>query len=229
VDGLSVYRELILKAFVTTIELTILGSLLAVAFAFLFGLMRVSTHAVVRGTGYVVVEFLRGNALIVQLFWVFYVLPYMGYQLDPLAAGVLVLGLNEGAYGAEIVRSAIVSRPAGQLEACIALGISPTQRLWRIILPQSVPVMLPGFGNIFVDLMKATALVSLVTIQDLTFVTSSIRRATGDTVSLFGALLVLYFLLALLLSAFTRLLERRYALDRTSPRRRLLISPEAGI
>lgn len=228
-DGIFVYKELILKAFVTTIELTVLGILLTVVFAFVFGLMRVSQHAVLRGIGYIIVEFLRGNALVVQLFWVFYVLPYLGYELQPIAAGVLVLGLNEGAYAAEIVRGAIVSRPKGQTEACIALGLSPMQRMWRVILPQSIPVMLPGFGNIFVDLMKATALVSLVTIQDLTYVANSIRRATGETLVLLGLLLLLYFALALVLSAFSRFLEQRFALDRAVAGRRLLITPEAGI
>lgn len=228
-DGILVYKELILKAIVTTIELTVFGIVLTVVFAFVFGLMRVSRHAVVRGIGYVVVEFLRGSALVVQLFWVFYVLPYLGYELHPIVAGVLVLGLNEGAYAAEVVRGAIVSRPKGQTEACIALGLSPTQRMWRVILPQSIPVMLPGFGNIFVDLMKATALVSLVTIQDLTYVANSIRRATGETLALFGLLLLLYFGLALVLSAFSRFLEKRFALDRAVSGRRLLITPEAGI
>jgi polar amino acid transport system permease protein len=153
----------------------------------------------------------------------------LGYELHPIAAGVLVLGLNEGAYAAEVVRGAIVSRPKGQTEACIALGLSPMQRMWRVILPQSIPVMLPGFGNIFVDLMKATALVSLVTIQDLTYVASSIRRATGETFVLLSLLLLLYFALALVLSAFSRYLEKLFALDRAVSGRRLLITPEAGI
>lgn len=228
-ENLLIYRELILKALLTTIQLTVFGILLAIVFAFVFGLMRVSQHAILRGTGYVVVELLRGTALVVQLFWVFYALPFLGIDLPPIVAGVLVLGLNEGAYAAEIVRGAIISRPRGQTEATVALGFTQTQRLWRVILPQSIPVMLPGFGNVFVDLMKATALVSLVTIQDLTYVGNSIRTSTGETLTVFGLLLVLYFSLSLLLTALTRWLEHHFSLDRPVSNRRALARDRRGV
>ncbi len=223
-DTIVSYRELLGQALLTTTQLTVYGIVLAIAFAFLFGLMRVSQFAIVRGVSYVIVELLRGTALLVQLFWFFYVLPFLGVELHPILTGVLVLGLNEGAYAAEVVRSAILSRPKGQTEASVALGLSHTQRLWRVILPQSIPVMLPGFGNVFVDLMKATALVSLVTIQDLTYVANNIRRSTGETLTLFGLLLVLYFILSLLLTGMSRWLERSFSLERpVSNRRRAMV------
>jgi polar amino acid transport system permease protein len=132
----------------------------------------------------------------------------------PLMAGVLALGLNEGAYAAEVVRGAIRSRPSGQTEACVALGIPPAKRMRRILIPQSIPAMLPPFGNVLVDLLKNTSLVSLVTVLDLTYQAGQIRINTGETAAVFLTLLVMYFILSLLLSAFMAWLERRFAIDR---------------
>lgn len=212
-----------------TVELTVLGIIGTVVVAFALGLARLSSHAILRAPAYVVVEVFRGTSLVVQLFWIFYALPFAGFQFDPIPAAVLVLALNEGAYGAEVVRGTIATRPIGQTEAGIALGLSPTQRLWRVLIPQSVPRMIPAFGNIMVDLLKATSLVSLVTVSDLTFGALSIRQAAGgQTLALFGTLLVTYFVLSMLLSGGARLLERGLALDRPVPRRRRVVVQEAA-
>ena len=153
--------------------------------------------------------------MIVQLFWFYYASPQLGFELMLLFAGVLVLGLNEGAYAAEVVRGTIASRPAGQTEACVALGIGPARRMWRVLLPQSIPAMLPSFGNVFVDLLKATSLVSFITINELTFQALDIRNNTADTRGPFLTILVLYFILAMLIAGLTRWLEKRFAADRT--------------
>lgn len=209
------YAGLIREGLLTTILVTVLGILVAIAVAFLAGLARLSRHWILRAPAYVFIEFFRGTSMIVQLFWVFYALPQLGFELTPLAAGVLVLGLNEGAYAAEIVRGTIASRPRGQTEAAIALNMPPALRMWRILIPQSIPAMLPSFGNVFVDLLKATSLVSFITVADLTFNAQSIRSAVGgDTLPIFMTILVLYFVLSLLLALLTWWLERRFALER---------------
>lgn len=209
------YSGLIWEGLLTTVLVTVLGILVTIVVAFLAGLARLSRFWILRAPAYVFIEFFRGTSMIVQLFWVFYALPQLGFELAPLAAGVLVLGLNEGSYAAEIVRGTIASRPKGQTEAGIALGMSPTQRMWRVLIPQSIPAMLPSFGNVFVDLLKATSLVSFITVADLTFNAQSIRATVGgETFSIFMTILVLYFVFSLLLAAFTWWLERRFALDR---------------
>jgi polar amino acid transport system permease protein len=213
-DSVIEYSGLLAQGLGVTILVTVLGAALTIAVAFAAGLSGLSQHWFLRWPSYIFVEFFRGSGLLVQMFWFFYALPFFGIQLHPLLAGVLALGLNEGAYAAEVVRGTIRSRPKGQSEAAIALGMSRTQRLWRILIPQSIPAMLPAFGNVMVDLLKNTSLVSLVTVADLTWRAFNARTVTGATVELFLTILVLYYLLSLGIGWLTRALERRFALDR---------------
>lgn len=209
------YQSLLWEGLRTTVVVAVLGILLTIVVAFVVGLMRLSRHRFLRAPSYVFVEFFRGTSILVQLFWVYYALPFLGIRFtEAIVAGIVVLGLNEGAYAAEIVRGTIATRPKGQTEASVALGLRPTQRMWRILVPQSIPVMLPSFGNVAVDLLKATPLVSFLGVADLTFDGLSIRTATGHTTAVLLILLVGYFILALLLAALTRWLESRYALER---------------
>jgi len=145
----------------------------------------------------------------VQLFWVYFVLPFAGASLSPLAAGVLALGLNVGAYGAEVVRGAVLSVPRDQREATVALNLTPYQRMRHVILPQALPLMLPTFGNNAIELLKATAVVSLISLTDMTFQAQVVRAQTGSTLVPFLTILVLYFLMALAISAGVRAFERR--------------------
>jgi len=109
------------------------------------------------------------------------VLPLAGFPLDPLTTGILVLGLNVSAYGAEVVRGAILAVPKEQYETAIAINLTPYQRMRHIILPQAIVLMLPTFGNNAIELMKATAIVSLISLSDLTFQAQVIRLQTGNT------------------------------------------------
>jgi len=228
-SALVEYWPELLEGLGMTVLITVLGLVLTVVVAFAAGLARLSRLWVLRAPAYLFIEIFRGTSLVVQLFWFFYALPFLGIEFTPIAAAVLVLGLNEGSYAAEIVRGTISSRPKGQAEACIALGMSPAQRMRRVLIPQSIPAMLPSFGNVFVDLLKATALVSLVTISDLTFAAQTARNFTGETAAIFSTILVVYFALAMLLAWFTRFLERRFAIDRTAkPSRRPMIGGGQG-
>lgn len=208
------YSNLFWEGLQTTVILTVLGIPLTLVVAFAAGLMRLSRHWLLRAPSYLFIEFFRGTSIIVQLFWVYYALPHLGVKLDDFFAGVLVLALNEGAYAAEVVRGTIASRPKGQTEASIALGLSPAQRMRRVLIPQSIPAMLPSFGNISVDLLKATPLVSFITVSDLTFNALAVRTETQETAEIFLSLLLVYFALAMVLAIFTRWLESRFAIDR---------------
>ncbi len=214
------YAPLLVQGLLITILVTVLGAVVAVLAAFAAGLGRLSQHWFLRWPAAIFVEVFRGTSMLVQMFWFFFALPFFGIQLAPLTAAVLALGLNEGAYAAEIVRGAVGSRTVGQNEACIALGMGRALRMRRVLIPQAIPAMLPPFGNVLVDLLKNTALVSLVTVGDLTFRAQMVRNTTGQTTAVFLTILVLYFVLAALLSVLTGWLERRFALDRQPRRRR---------
>jgi polar amino acid transport system permease protein len=205
----SGYIGLILQGALVTIELTIMGSVLALVMAFLAGLGRLSRFFAVRALATTYIEFFRGTSIFVQLFWAYFVLPFVGVTLSPLEAGVLALGLNVGAYGAEVVRGAIKSVAREQYEACTALNLSRFQRMWHVILPQALPLMLPTFGNNAIELLKGTAVVSLISLADMTFQAQIVRAQTGNTLIPFTTILVLYFIMAWVISFLMRRLERR--------------------
>ncbi|PKW15357.1 ectoine/hydroxyectoine ABC transporter permease subunit EhuC [Saccharopolyspora spinosa] len=214
------FLPLLLNGLLITLALTAVGIVITVVVAFAAGLCRMSRRRWLSWPAGAFIEIFRGTSMLVQLFWLFFALPFFGVQLVPFAAAVLALGLNEGAYGAEIVRGAIIALPRGQREGAIALSLTPYQRLRYVILPQAIPAMIPPFGNVFVDLLKNTSLVSLVTVADLTFRAQMVRATTGATAAVFGTILVLYFVVAYLLSIATAWFERRMDPARPAPRQR---------
>lgn len=203
------YLTLILQGAVVTAKLTLMGSAFALVMAFVAGLGRLAPWAGLRWLATIYIEFFRGTSVFVQLFWVYFVLPFAGISLSPLMAGVLALGLNVGAYGAEVVRGAVLSVPRDQYEACIAANLTRWQRMRHVILPQALPLMLPTFGNNAIELLKGTAVVSLISLSDMTFQAQVVRSQTGNTLVPFVTILLLYFAMSLVISAVVRMVERR--------------------
>ncbi|MPZ99976.1 MAG: ectoine/hydroxyectoine ABC transporter permease subunit EhuC [Dehalococcoidia bacterium] len=191
-----------------TIQLTFLAALLGTAMSILSGLVSLSPFAPLRAVNRVYVDFFRGTSAIVQLFWIFYALPLVGPSLSPLMAGVVTLGLNMGSYGSEVVRGALLAVPAGQSEATVALNLTGFQRMRYVIFPQAVVAMLPPYGNLLIELFKGTALVSLITLSDLTFAGQQLRVfGAQSTTVIFTAVLIGYFLMALVITQLVRLAE----------------------
>lgn len=204
------YLTLIFQGALVTVQLTLMGAAVALVVAFIAGLGRLSRLVAVRWLSTVYIEFFRGTSIFVQLFWIYFVLPMTGlWTPTPLQAGVLALGLNVGAYGAEVVRGAILSVPRDQYEACIAVNLSRFQRMRHIILPQALPLMLPTFGNNAIELMKATSVVSLISLADMTFQAQVVRSQTGNTLMPFVTILLLYFAFSSAISFAIRTYERR--------------------
>ncbi len=204
-DALPAIRE----GVVVTLELTVGGALLAFVLALALGIAARFRNLAVRGSARILIEFFRGTSLLVQIFWLFYVLPLLGYKLDPVFCGILALGLNYGAYGAEVVRGALNAVPRAQFEAAVALNFSPWQRMRRVLFPQAWALMLPSLTNLLVHLLKGTALASYITLHDLTYEIGSLRKTTGDTLFSFGIGLLIYFVLAYLLTLGMNMLETR--------------------
>jgi len=194
---------------IITILQTILAAILAIALAFTAGLMRMSRNKAVSGVSMVYIEIFRGTSLLVQLYWIFFVLPLFGITLEKFTAGFVAVGMNLGAYGAELVRGAILSVPKGQWEAAQALNMSPAKRMIRIILPQALIIMLPPWGNLMIELLKGTALVSLIAVADLMFQAKQINGLTFQSAEAFGTALIIYYILArFILTPGMRWLER---------------------
>jgi polar amino acid transport system permease protein len=211
-EAYSLFLPSLLDGAVLTVEITILGAALAIVMGVLAALARMYGALPLRWLATAYVEIFRGTSALVQLFWLFFVLPQFGILLDAFVVAVLALGLNVGAYGSEVVRGSILSVARGQWEAGTALNMTRGQMLRRIILPQAFVGMIPPWGNLFIELLKSTALVSLITLSDLTFKAQQMNQTTLKTVPIFTLVILIYLAMSLVLTMGMRLLEQRAAL-----------------
>ena len=214
VEFLDVYGGRLISGTIVTVYQFLLATVVAVGVALLFGLMRLSQRLVIRSVAVVYIEFFRGTSLLVQLFWIFFVLPLFGVTLDKFTAGFLAVGLNMGAYGAELVRGAVLAVPKGQWEAAIALNMARHNRMRRIILPQAFIIMLPPWGNLVIEILKGTALVALIAVADLMFEVRQINITTFLSAEAFGTAIIIYYVIARFfvtptMRGFERLMNRR--------------------
>jgi polar amino acid transport system permease protein len=202
---------LLLRGALVTIQVSALGLLLAALIAVPMAFARLSRSRILRTTTFLYLDFVRGTPLLLQLFAIFYLPPLLGIDLSPFASGVLALGLNGGAYTAEILRGGIQALPRGQTESGRALGMSALQVARRIVLPQVVANVLPALANEAAALIKASSLVSALALVELTRVgyqvVSRILRPTEVYVTV-GAL---YLLINALVSSGATLAHRRLA------------------
>jgi polar amino acid transport system substrate-binding protein len=195
-----------------TLEITLLAFVLAVPIGLLLAVARVYGGRVAGGSARAYIELFRGTPVLLQLFVLYYGLaPF--YSLGPMTAAVLGLGLNYGAYEAEVYRGALLAIPRGQTEAAQALGLSPGQTLRHVLVPQALRLALPPMTNDFVSLLKDSSLVSVITVIELT------KRMTIAAVDMRSWLVpgiacaLMYLALSLPLSELARRLERRLARD----------------
>jgi len=208
-DALSMHGPRLWDGLLLTIQLTIISGLLAFVVAVVLGLMAGSTKWFVRIPARFIIEFFRGTSLLVQLMWLFYVLPLFGPSLGAMLVAVFALTLNYGAYGAEAVRASLTSVPQGQWEATVALSMSWPHKIRRVIFPQAWALMLPSLTNLWVHLLKGSSIVYIIGMSEFTFELLQLRRTTDWFFSLAVVGLIVYFLIALVLTQLMRLLEAR--------------------
>jgi polar amino acid transport system permease protein len=199
----------LLKGAAVTLEITIATAVLAFVLSFVVAAARASEFKPLRWFAAVYVEVLRGTSAIVQLFYLFFILPAFGVSLGAMTTAIAGLTLNMSAYGSEIVRAGIGSVGEGQREAAKALGLSPFQVYRLVVIPQALAVMLPSFGNLLIELIKATSLVSLITLTELTFSGRQMVVTTGRSLEVWGLVLLIYFALSYPLTRLVRLAEKR--------------------
>jgi polar amino acid transport system permease protein len=212
-EFLQQYGPRLIDGTIVTIQQTLLAAVLAILIALVMALMKMSAVLALRWFAIAYIELFRGTSLLVQLFWIFFVLPFFGLTLEPFTAGFIAVGMNLGAYGAELVRGGILAVPKGQYEACIALNMPPVKRFTRVIFPQALLNMLPPWGNLLIELLKGTALVSLISVTDLMFESKQINGSTFLSAEAFGSALLIYYVLGrLMISPGMRWLEKRLAM-----------------
>lgn len=203
-------------------QITIVISLASIALggiiAFVAGIARISSNPILSGFAFTYIALFRGTPLLVQLFWFYYALPLIGISFDPITTGIMTLSLLTGAFGAEVVRGALLAVPPAQHEAARALNFSKSYTLWHISMPQAIIEMMPAFGNLAIQNLKDTALVSLISIADLTFQAQSLRNITLDSATVYTLTLLGYFIIALFLMFIMRFIEMKLRRGAAFPR-----------
>jgi polar amino acid transport system permease protein len=202
-----------------TILISVLGIMLAVPLALVAALARLSKNPLLNGVAGFYISFIRGTPLIVQIFFIYLGLPQLAsyapepfsqiFILGSVTSGVLALGINYGAYMAEIFRAGILSVGHGQIEAAHALGMTGWQTTRRIVLPQAVRVIIPPTGNEFIAMIKDSALVGIVGTQELFFRASKVGRQYFHSLETLVVAAMIYWILTSILSYFQARLERR--------------------
>lgn len=204
------YQDALLVGLWMTLKLTLICILLGCVLGFLLALARTSRNAVLRGVSSVYVEFFRGTPVLVQLFWIFFCLPLvLGIELSNLASGVIALTLYMGAISSETFRAALKAVGREQMDACVALGLSPFARTTSVVLPQAVLRAAPTLLSNCVSLFKESALVSAVGMADLMFVGQNISNNTARPIEVLTVVALIYFAIAFPLTRAVTLMEGR--------------------
>lgn len=205
----------LVDALAVTLLATLLGMVVAIVLGLAFALARRADLRVISWTAALVVEFVRSTPLLVQLYFLFYLLPALGVQLSPLAAGVIALGIHYAAYCSEVYRSGIESISEGQWDAAKALNLSRVRTWYRIVLPQAIPPIVPALGNYLVAMFKDTPLLSAVTVVEVLQQGKILGSETFRYVEPLTLVGLLFLALSLAAAALIRMLESQLRLPET--------------
>jgi len=201
----------LLQGLVVTVLATLLGSMVAFALGMVWTLVRMLRIPLLTPSVSFFVEFIRGTPLLIQLYFLYYVLPTWGLTISPLPTGIFGLGLFYSAYAAEIFRAGIEDLPPGQWEAALTLGL-PVRRVWLgIILPQAIRSVVPILGNVVISMFKQSSLLSTITVFELLAAglnIGSVNYRYVEPLTLVGAF---YFAISFLSARIVRSLEAKHA------------------
>jgi polar amino acid transport system permease protein len=201
----------LLEGFKITLLATILGAAVAMIVGLGLAIARRSLVAGISRTVAFVSEFIRGTPLLVQLYFIFYVLPDIGIRLAPLVAGVIGMGIHYATYTAEVYRAGIENVPRGQWEAAKATNLSTRQAWIHVILPQAIPPMIPALANYFIAMFKETPLLSAITVLELMNQAKSIANSNYRYIEPMTLVGVFFLVISLISVVGLRWLEERYA------------------
>ena len=211
-DSIADYLPALLEASWVVMELTVLCILVSWICGLLAALGKTSPHAIFRRPAEFYVWFIRGTPTLVQIFIVYFGIPQFGLNFSPFTAGVVALGVNSGAYVAEIIRGGLLSIPRGQTESAAALGMSYFQTMRHVVLPQVARVVLPPITNEATTTLKNTSLLSTITVMELMMRAQIIIATTFRPFDFYIIAAVLYLIMTTLMTYLSTWLERRQTL-----------------
>ncbi|WP_098729887.1 amino acid ABC transporter permease [Brevibacterium epidermidis] len=193
-----------------TLLVSVVGLVIGFVLGAIFGLGRISRSKIVYGTSTAYIELLRGTPVLVQAIWIYFALPLMiGFNIPSLTAGIVVIGLNSGAYIAEIVRGAVQSVEKRQMEAGRSLGLSQHLTMRYVIWPQAFKRMIPPLGNQFIISIKDTSLLSVILVPELIFQGRLVASNHFNAVEIYTTVAIFYRVITLTLSKVLNIMEKR--------------------
>ncbi|HEX7029222.1 MAG TPA: ectoine/hydroxyectoine ABC transporter permease subunit EhuD [Gammaproteobacteria bacterium] len=204
----------ILRAFAVTLQATLAGFAFAVVLGLVWAVARMAPWRVLARSASWIVEFVRSTPLLIQLYFLYYVLPDYGVALSPLVTGILALGLHYSCYTAEVYRAGIEAVPRGQWEAARALNLPPSAAWLRIILPQAVKPTLPMLGNYLIAMFKDTPLLAAITVMEMLQTAKLIGAQSFRYLEPLTITGVVFLVVSLVASWAVRYLEIRHAIRR---------------
>ncbi len=193
-----------------TLQVSLISIMIGFCLSVVVGALRTTGFLPLRLLLASYVQLFRGTSLLVQIFYFFFVLPLLGISLGPFWAGISALSLNAGAYGSEIVRGAIASVDRRQLDAAIAINLSPFRTFRRIVLPQALAWMILPFTTLSLQLVKSTPLLALISVADMFSRGQMYITVTGETARVYIVILVVYYLIGLPIVKVGEHLHHRY-------------------
>ena len=213
----SDFLPILLKGAVVTVQVTVLAFLLSSVLGLVLALGKLSPIKAVSVVSSAIINIIRGLPIIVQLFYIYFVLPDFGIQLSAFQAGVIGLGIAYSAYQAENFRAGIEAVDPGQREAALAMGMRPTMLMRRVILPQAFRIALPPYGNTLVMMLKDSSLVSTITVAEMTRAGQLIASSTFQNMTVYTLVALLYLAMSLPLVGMLRRIEKRFGAGKRKP------------
>jgi len=203
------FLPILLKGAVVTVEITFCAFVLSTLLGLVLALMRVSSNKVLSNAAATFINVIRGLPIIVQLFYIYFVLPDLGVQLSAFQAGFIGLGVAYSAYQAENFRAGIEAIDKGQIEAAQAIGMGWWLTMRRVILPQAVRIVLPPYGNIMIMLLKDSSQASTITVAELALQGKLIASSTFKNTSVFTLVALMYLTMSIPLILLVRHFEKK--------------------
>ena len=205
----------LLEGSLITLQISLLGFAFSLALGTLLTVVRtVSKSRIIGASISIYISFIRGTPLLIQIFLVYYVLPVIGINIGPVAAGIIALTLNSAAFVIEILRGGLASVSRGQFEAAQSLGIGGFTLWFKVILPQTFMASVPPLVNEFTQVLKATALLSTITVVELMRVSQQIYSSNYHPVEVLSGAFVIYFIMCFIVSQSASGLEAKFAVKR---------------
>lgn len=207
----------LLEGAVFTIYITLAAMVLGTVVGLIAAIIRLSRLPVLSQLAVAYIEFFRGTPPLVQIMWFYFVLPMAtGYDVPAIVSGTIALGLNVGAFLAEVFRAGIQAVPKGHIEAAESLSMTPLMIMRRIVLPQAIRIIIPAYGNYFISLVKDSALVSVIAVGELMRHANELNSQTYLPIEVYTVAAVIYFAMTYSVSQLMLWVERRLRIRRTA-------------